>query len=263
MITSEIIDAMVESGCTAEQLAAVVKASLAKQEEEIAKKREGARLRKQKQRERESQKSNDSHAMSRDVTVTKKQKEKRTKKEKIKNNIYIPPYIPPELWEQYKLHRVQKKSKLTPIAEQRALAKLERMKDQGQDPAKVIEQSLENGWVGLFDLKGDGNEGFGNSGKGGGGSGGKYTSEDARNEVLAKYGIEGGWEESVSDNVSGGAMLRESRHLRQDTEGIEDSDDDDGREIGSISFGGDQQCVQYMDGRQLEDTNLQRYQKYH
>lgn len=89
-LSPEIIDAMLESGCTAEQIGAVVKAALVKHEkceqEEIDRKREAARLRKQKQRDRESANVTPCHTMSHHVTVTKKQKEKRTKKEKIKNN---------------------------------------------------------------------------------------------------------------------------------------------------------------------------------
>lgn len=58
MLTPEIIDAMVSTGCTAEQIAAVVKAYLLKAGEEELKRKEGARIRKQKSR------------MSRNVTVT-------------------------------------------------------------------------------------------------------------------------------------------------------------------------------------------------
>ena len=99
-LSVEIIDAMLESGCTAEQMAAVVKASLVTQEkedkireEEIAKKRECARLRKQKQRQKESENKR-GHTMSRNVTVTscdkKEKRKKEPKKEKIKNNILTP-----------------------------------------------------------------------------------------------------------------------------------------------------------------------------
>lgn len=81
MITSEIIDAMVESGCSVEQLASVVKAALKTNEIKAEEKRKKDRERKKKSR------------MSRDVTRTPSDKKTKRKepKEKIKNinnNIY-------------------------------------------------------------------------------------------------------------------------------------------------------------------------------
>lgn len=67
----------------------------------------------------------------------------------------LPDWLDEGLWEEYKRHRRQKKSSLTDLAESRAIAKLARMLDDGHDPNKVIEQSLENGWTGLFELKGE------------------------------------------------------------------------------------------------------------
>ena len=61
-LSPEIIDAMVESGCSVEQMAAVVKASLAKQQEQVADKRAKDAERQRKHRAR--------NAVSRDVTVT-------------------------------------------------------------------------------------------------------------------------------------------------------------------------------------------------
>lgn len=62
-VSSDILDAMVASGCTAEQIAAVVKADLAARDREIEEKRA-----KDRDRQRRSRASR--HAESRDVTVT-------------------------------------------------------------------------------------------------------------------------------------------------------------------------------------------------
>jgi hypothetical protein len=50
-------------------------------------------------------------------------------------------------------HRQAIKSPLTTVAQTRALAVLERMAAEGQDPARVIEQSIVNGWKGFFPVK--------------------------------------------------------------------------------------------------------------
>lgn len=82
----------------------------------------------------------------------------------------LPPIIPPPspsqtparplpagldagIWEEFKAHRRQRKAGLTPIAESRALEKLDRMRKAGHDPTAVVRQSIENGWTGLFELK--------------------------------------------------------------------------------------------------------------
>jgi len=58
MITAAILDAMVSSGCTAEQIAAVVKAHLVEAEMKADEKRQKDALRQRR------------HRLSRDVTVT-------------------------------------------------------------------------------------------------------------------------------------------------------------------------------------------------
>lgn len=68
----------------------------------------------------------------------------------------VPLGISQQLWQEYKTHRTQKRDTLTDIAETRALRKLERLKAEGHDPSRVIEQSLENGWTGLFEIKTEG-----------------------------------------------------------------------------------------------------------
>lgn len=59
-------------------------------------------------------------------------------------------------WEAFKAHRRGMKKPLSGQAAAGARRKLERIHaEHGHDPAKVIEQSIENGWVGLFPLKDD------------------------------------------------------------------------------------------------------------
>lgn len=64
----------------------------------------------------------------------------------------LPPNVDPALWAEFVTHRKQKRTKLTPIAEKRALAMLAKQ----PDPNACITQTLEAGWTGLFPLKPNG-----------------------------------------------------------------------------------------------------------
>ena len=71
MIDAAVLDAMVAAGCTAEQVAAAVKASLVADRDAAGARREADRLRKRRQRDRENTaKSNTASELSRGQTVT-------------------------------------------------------------------------------------------------------------------------------------------------------------------------------------------------
>jgi len=48
---------------------------------------------------------------------------------------------------------VSLKCPLTPLAEKKALGELEGLRSEGNDPSRVISQSIVNGWKGLFPVK--------------------------------------------------------------------------------------------------------------
>lgn len=62
-------------------------------------------------------------------------------------SIEIPDWLPAESWEQWRKH---KGSKFSQQAQQGALNKLAKLRDEGHCPAKVIAHSLEHGWQGVF-----------------------------------------------------------------------------------------------------------------
>jgi hypothetical protein len=68
--------------------------------------------------------------------------------------ILLPTWLLPEDWNDYREHRVSLKSPLTPLAEKKALGELESLRSSGNDPSRVISQSIVNGWKGLFPVKG-------------------------------------------------------------------------------------------------------------
>ncbi len=67
--------------------------------------------------------------------------------------IELPEWMPADLWDLYLAHRRQARKPMTEIAQERAVAKLERLAHEGYDPRAVIEQTLEAGWLGLFPVR--------------------------------------------------------------------------------------------------------------
>lgn len=83
------------------------------------------------------------------ITITNRH---RTIKEPSRALIEIPEWLPVELWSDFKQARKKLRAPMTPRAEELALRKLAALRTDGNDPVKVIEQSLEYGWKGLFPL---------------------------------------------------------------------------------------------------------------
>lgn len=56
---------------------------------------------------------------------------------------------------EYREHRKALKAKMTPLAERKLVNELARLREAGDDPAAVLNQSITNGWKGVFPLKRD------------------------------------------------------------------------------------------------------------
>lgn len=77
-------------------------------------------------------------------------------------------FAPPEpQWTEFREHRVAIKKPMTAQAEKLMIRKLEAFAGKGHDPGKVLETSIENGWTGIFELKGERDERSRNSGQSG------------------------------------------------------------------------------------------------
>jgi hypothetical protein len=64
-----------------------------------------------------------------------------------------PSWIDPGTWQTYLDHRRCIKAPMSEVAQQRAITALERLRLEGQDPEAVLNQSIVNGWKGLFPVK--------------------------------------------------------------------------------------------------------------
>ena len=71
---------------------------------------------------------------------------------KQQEDTFLPTWLNKELWNEFKENRVSIKKPMTPLAEKKLLLKLEKLKDAGFDPEEIINESISNGWAGLFEL---------------------------------------------------------------------------------------------------------------
>lgn len=76
----------------------------------------------------------------------------KAKKQKPKN-IEPPIWLPQKSWDELLQHRREIKAPMSPLAQTKAINELERLKNDGNDPVHVIDQSISQGWKGLFPLK--------------------------------------------------------------------------------------------------------------
>lgn len=65
----------------------------------------------------------------------------------------MPDWIPQEAWQAYVEMRKKMRKPLTDYAIKLAVSKLEQMMLQGQDVQAVLDQSILNGWQGLFPVQ--------------------------------------------------------------------------------------------------------------
>ncbi len=67
--------------------------------------------------------------------------------------LLLPDFIDPETWKAFKTHRVQIKRRMTLHAEKLIINKLIKFKEAGHDPNAIINLSIENGWISVFEPK--------------------------------------------------------------------------------------------------------------
>lgn len=65
----------------------------------------------------------------------------------------LPSWLPVDAWSDWTEHRKQIRKPMTEMAAKLSIKELSKFRDAGQSPRAVIEQSIANGWTGLFALK--------------------------------------------------------------------------------------------------------------
>lgn len=70
--------------------------------------------------------------------------------------VELPEWLSEEVWGDWLQHRREIKKPMTATASQKLLAKLGRLRDQGHDPASLIDEAISNGWQSVYEPKGVG-----------------------------------------------------------------------------------------------------------
>lgn len=90
------------------------------------------------------------------VTLKAKKKEELHRKERdvvFEEKIILPDWIKEKTWSEFLQHRKSIKSPMSDLAQRKAFNILEKFKDEGQDVDQIINNSIVNGWKGLFPIK--------------------------------------------------------------------------------------------------------------
>lgn len=169
-----VIDALLATGATREQIAAAVKADIAVREAEEAEKLEVKRA---KARERQQQKrERDRNAMSRNVTVTARDKRDASPNERdnltptqglpqdadaslpqgAKRTIWVcPPGVNPDHWRDFLKNRRTKHLTNSETAYRGQLRELEKLADDEWPPGRLVEYAAAKGWASINDPRND------------------------------------------------------------------------------------------------------------
>lgn len=68
-------------------------------------------------------------------------------------DVELPPWLSSNDWDDFLDHRRSMKAKMSLVAQRRAIKLLERLHENGENIEEVINQSIVNGWKGLFPVK--------------------------------------------------------------------------------------------------------------
>jgi uncharacterized protein YdaU (DUF1376 family) len=120
--------------------------------------KENNRLRQQRFREKNAcngdvtPRHNDTSTSTSISTSISTSKSKKKNKQKKKVQVEIPDWLDKVVWKNYQDHRKEIKAPMTSRAEELAIKKLENFKEMGFNPVDIINQSIEMGWKGLFEI---------------------------------------------------------------------------------------------------------------
>jgi hypothetical protein len=88
------------------------------------------------------------------IVTTEEIKKKRKEKKHKGNHVDLPDWIPTEAWDSWCEVRKAKRSDMTPGAARLAIKALDALRKKGMSPLDVLNQSILNGYVGVFPLRG-------------------------------------------------------------------------------------------------------------
>ncbi len=87
------------------------------------------------------------------TTANNPQRKGKERKGKETKEWDLPEWISKDTWNDFSEMRKSKKEPLTEMSAKRIIAKLEKIKLSGQNPNEILDESISNGWKGVFPLK--------------------------------------------------------------------------------------------------------------
>jgi hypothetical protein len=100
---------------------------------------------------------------------------------KSKQKIELPSWLDQKSWSDYLEMRRAIGKRMTFRAQELAIMKLAALRNEGEDPTQVLEQSIFSSWQGLFPVKQNGRQQFNGRGP--------ISAKDAFNQTLKNFGI--------------------------------------------------------------------------
>jgi hypothetical protein len=159
-LSAAVLDALADAGVSREQIIAAVKADIAERDAETAARLEAKR---DSNRERQRRKRTKDNALSRDVTPVTRDSRDAPPKEVSKPPVPIcsneqkapsdlPDWLPAEPWREFVEMRktMGKRAPFTQAARRNILAKLDKLRGEGHDPAELLAEAVTRGWRGVF-----------------------------------------------------------------------------------------------------------------
>lgn len=93
------------------------------------------------------------HLTNNHKPITNNQEPVKTKKAAPSSEVSLPEWIANDSFEAFIEHRKKLKAPMTNLAQTRLIAELSRLREDGNEPQAVLDQSILNGWKGVFPLK--------------------------------------------------------------------------------------------------------------
>lgn len=92
-----------------------------------------------------------------DINTDNKQqikiKDKAQPKKQVAVEIDLPDWLDKQTWEDFKQHRKEIKKPMSDLAQRKTINQLDKMRSKGQNAEDVLNQSIANGWQGVFEIK--------------------------------------------------------------------------------------------------------------
>lgn len=97
-----------------------------------------------------------------DTYKTKEHKINKSQSKKQIASVDLPEWLDKSLWEEFVQFRKEMKKPMTELIQKKTVTRLDKMRSEGQNVEDVLNQSMANGWQGIFEVKSNKGNNYGN-----------------------------------------------------------------------------------------------------